>query len=147
MKLSEHFQIEEFTQSQTAERLGLDNDIPIHLWGNVNRLAQGMEKVRALLGKPISITSGYRSPEVNRAVGSKNTSQHTTGNAADFICPAYGDPAKIVAAIVSSDIEYDQVIQEYASKPGAGWVHISFSDRNRRQALVIDKQGTREWTA
>jgi hypothetical protein len=84
---------------------------------------------------------------VNKSVGSKNTSQHTTGNAADFICPAYGDPAKIVAAIVESNIGYDQVIQEFvkSNKPGSGWVHISFSDRNRRHALIIDSSGTRDY--
>jgi zinc D-Ala-D-Ala carboxypeptidase len=146
MKLSEHFDLAEFTQSQTADRLGIDNDLPLHLCANITRLAQGMEEVRALLGKPITITSGYRSPEVNKAVGSRPTSQHTTGNACDFICPVYGDPAKIVAAIVASNIAYDQVIQEFASK-GGGWTHISFSDRNRKQALIIDGLGTREWVA
>lgn len=145
MKLSDHFELSEFTQSQTADRLGLDNDIPAILYGNVHRLALGMEQVRALLGKPITITSGYRSPAVNKAVGSKHTSQHTQALAADFICPAYGDPAKIVAAIVASDIQYDQVIQEFANRPGAGWTHISFTDKPRRQAMVIDKTGTRSF--
>jgi zinc D-Ala-D-Ala carboxypeptidase len=145
MKLSEHFTLDEFTASQTASRLGIDNTPPSYILPNINRVAQGMEKVRALLGAPIAISSGYRCGELNKAVGSKTTSQHTTGSACDFICPQFGDPSAIVKKIVNSDIDYDQVIQEYSSKPGTGWVHISFSDRNRKQALIIDQTGTRNY--
>lgn len=146
MKLTQHFALEEFTHSQTADRLGIDNTPPADIFRNLNALANGMEEVRELLGgKPITISSGYRCLALNAAVGSKPTSQHALGQACDFICPAFGSPAHIVAAIVASDIGYDQVIQEFADKPGKGWVHISFSGRNRKQALIIDGQGTREW--
>jgi len=144
MQLSDHFTLEEMTHSQTADRLRLDNSAPLFVIPNLTILANGMEKVRALLGYPITISSGYRSPEVNKAVGSKPTSQHATGNACDFICPAFGAPPEIVKAIVESDIDYDQVIQEFAGN-GGGWVHISFSDRNRKQALIIDSTGTRAY--
>lgn len=142
MMLSPHFSLAEFTQSQTASRLELDNTPSADALVNLVALAAGLEQVREMLGKPITITSGYRSPLVNTAVGSKSTSQHTKGEAADFICPQYGTPAEIVRAIVNSRIEYDQVISEFAGR-GQGWVHISFSERKRRQALVIDGNGTR----
>lgn len=145
MKLSEHFDLAEFTASQTADRLNLRNEPSEPVIANLLVLAAGLEKVRTLLGnRPLTITSGYRSPPVNAAVGSKPTSQHCTGNAADFICPRYGSPADIMEAIVGSDIAYDQVIQEFATH-GGGWVHISFSDRNRKHALVIDQFGTRNY--
>lgn len=145
MKLSEHFDLAEFTASQTADRLNLDNTPPQLVIANLLVLAEGLEQVRSLLGnRPLTITSGYRSPSVNAAVGSKPSSQHLAGQAADFICPRYGSPADIMAAIVGSDIKYDQVISEFASN-GGGWVHISFSERNRKQALVIDSKGTRNY--
>jgi hypothetical protein len=100
-----------------------------------------MEMVRELLGsKPISISSGYRSPALNAAVRGQISSQHQLGEACDFTCPSFGTPADIVKAIVASDVPYDQVIQEFNS-----WVHVSFSTRNRQQALIIDKNGTREF--
>ena len=146
MKLSEHFDLAEFTASQTADRRGLDNTPPQHVIANLLVLAAGLEQVRSLLGNhPLTITSGYRSPAVNAAVGSKSSSQHLLGQAADFICPRYGSPADIMAAIVGSNIKYDQAISEFASN-GGGWVHISFSGRGRKQALVIDNKGTRAFT-
>lgn len=148
MQLTKHFTLDEFVHSQTADRLGIDNTPPSYILPKLNTLAEGMERVRDLLGgRPITVSSGYRCGALNTAVGSKPTSQHTTGNACDFICPSFGTPAEIVRAIVGSDIAYDQVIQEFYRPGGGGWVHISFSDRNRRQALVIDKTGTREWLA
>jgi len=96
------------------------------------RSAFGMEGVRTLLGAPIIISSGYRSPEVNKAVGGAKNSQHTKGEAVDFICPGYGSPLKICKAIAASGIKFDQLIQE------GTWVHISFSDANRREVLTAD---------
>lgn len=146
MMLSEHFSLDEFQVSTTAKRLGLDNTAPSFVLPNLFKTAYGMEEIRTLLlDKPIHITSGYRSPEVNRAVGSKPTSQHITGNACDFLCPMYGSPKSIVERIVSSEIGYDQLILE-KSTSGAQWVHVSFSDRNRKQALYIDGPVTREFT-
>lgn len=141
MTLTQHFTIEELTHSQTADRLGLDNSPTVEVLANLKTLAQLLEQVRTLLGKPLHISSGYRCLKVNAAIGSKPTSQHVLGKAADFTCPGYGKPKDIMAAIVASDIEYDQCILEFASN-GGGWVHISFSANPRKQALVIDANGT-----
>lgn len=138
MNLSPHFTLDEFCTSQTASRLGISNDPPLEVVANLKRTAQGLERVRAVLNNnAIHINSGYRSLKVNAAVGSKATSQHVTGEAADFICPTWGTPDKIMRAIVDSAIDYDQILLEFDA-----WVHISFSDKNRRQALVIDHSGT-----
>lgn len=139
MNLSEHFTLDEFCTSQTAARLGILNDPPLDVVAHLKKTAAGMEKVRSLLnGNPIHINSGYRSLKVNAAVGSKSTSQHVTGQACDFICPTWGAPEKIMQAIIDSPIEYDQCILEFGQ-----WVHISFSDNPRKQALIIDHSGTR----
>ncbi len=141
MQLSSHFSLDEFTHSQVALRTGYTNDPPIELLPTLKRTAQGLEAVRTLLGdKPIHISSGYRSPMVNNLVGSKPSSQHLAGKAVDFTCPAFGSPAAIVRRIVSSGIEYDQCILEFNA-----WVHISFSDKPRRQALIIDTNGARAY--
>mgnify|MGYP003339111303 FL=1 len=90
-------------------------------------------------------SSGYRSLMVNQLLGSKPTSQHTKGLAADFICPSFGTPKDIIKKIVSSDIKYDQVILEFDR-----WIHISFCEEGykpRKQALIIDSKGTRTYEA
>ena len=145
-QLSPHFTIEEFTQSQTAGRLGINNDLPIELYETAKRTAEGLEQVRSLLrSHPIHISSGYRCLALNAALGSKNTSQHVKAEAVDFTCPTFGSVDRIVRAIVGSTIKYDQVIREFCSKdnPNSGWVHISFSDKPKRQALIIDQDGVR----
>lgn len=146
MKLSPHFTIQEFTQSQTAGRLGINNDLPLELYEAAKRTAEGLEKVRLRLrSHPIHISSGYRCLALNAAVGSKNTSQHVKAEAVDFTCPTFGSVNQVIEAIIDSDIEYDQLISEYASN-GGGWIHISFNDSNRKQALIIDSKGTRAYT-
>lgn len=102
---------------------------------NLQKLIAGLELVRTLLGdNPIRISSGFRSPAVNSAVGGSKTSAHVLGFAADFTCPAFGDPRDIVAAIAKSGIVFDQVIWEHP--PGRNpWVHISFDPKARRQVL------------
>lgn len=141
MQLSPHFTLSEFCTSQTAARLGISNDPPLEVVAHLKRTAQGMERVRNVLNNnAIHINSGYRSLKVNAAVGSKPTSQHVTGEACDFICPTWGTPDKIMRAIVDSAIDYDQIINEFGA-----WIHISFSDKSRRQALVIDHSGTRAY--
>lgn len=142
MHLSKHFTLDEFTNSQTAARLGIDNKAPAYVLPALHRTAEGLERVRDLLGgKPIIVSSGYRSPALNRAIGSKATSQHTTGQAVDFTCPAYGTPREIVAALVGSGIQYDQCLLEFLA-----WVHLSFADKPRGQTLIIDKTGTKPWS-
>jgi zinc D-Ala-D-Ala carboxypeptidase len=141
MQLSPNFTLAEFTLSQTASRLNIENTPSTDVVKNLILTANGMEEVRKLLNsKPILISSGYRGVALNTAVKGSKSSQHTTGEACDFTCPSFGTPADIVKAIVNSDIKYDQIILEFGS-----WVHISFSPKNRKQALIIDSNGTREY--
>lgn len=139
MMLSPNFALSEFTESQTAARLGLDNDPPAEMYDTLKATARCMEDVRDLLGgKPVLISSGYRSPEVNKAIGGSANSQHMRGEAVDFTCPKFGTPEQIVQKIKDSPLLFDQCILEFYR-----WVHISFSSRNRRQTLIIDRNGAR----
>ena len=144
MKLTEHFSFKELTDSEIADRHGIDN-IPTSplVLTNLKTLAEGLERVRSLLGQPITILSGYRSLMVNTLLGSKSTSQHIKGLAADIISPSFGTPKEIVDKIIASDIQYDQLIWEFEN-----WVHISFCEEGykpRKQVLTIDKKGTRTY--
>jgi zinc D-Ala-D-Ala carboxypeptidase len=105
---------------------------------NLQRLAEFLEEVKSLLdGKPIMVNSAFRSKQVNDSVGSKDTSQHRTGSAADIRVPGMS-PDAVVRALVASDLPFDQVIREFDA-----WTHISISPTPRRQALIIDRAGTR----
>jgi zinc D-Ala-D-Ala carboxypeptidase len=143
VKLSPNFTLAELTQSETAERLGLDNTPDEAVKANLVRLARMLEEVRRVLGRPIMVNSAYRSPAVNKAIGSKSTSQHCVGCAADIRVPGL-TPNDIVKEIIKTNIEYDQLIREFDS-----WVHISIpnkiADKPRRQVLIIDKSGTRPY--
>jgi zinc D-Ala-D-Ala carboxypeptidase len=134
MKISEHFTLEELTFSEVAARLGLDNTPSPIVITNLGLVAAVMERIRTLLGdKPIVVHSGYRSPQVNRAVGGVVTSAHCHGLACDMSCPAFGTPIEVSLAILTSDIEYDQLILEY------GWVHVGLRQEGlsfRREALT-----------
>ena len=146
MMASPHFSVSEFTFSETASRHGIDNSCPDdNILDNILITANYMESVRELLNhKPIFINSGYRNLELNELLGSKATSSHVKGLAADFTCRQFGTPNEIVFAIINSDIDYDQLILEYDQ-----WVHISFCEDEkipRRQALVINKDGTMIYT-
>src|SRR5438128_1513121 len=118
--LTAHFTLEELCFSSTAVRLGIDNSPSDEIVAHLRVLARGLERVRALLGHPMHIDSGYRCEALNTAVKGSKTSAHTRGYAADFVCPAYGDPLHIVQAVTRSDIAFDQCIQE------GTWVHVSF---------------------
>ena len=138
MKLSEHFSLEELTRT---DHRTLDNTPDPIALANLQRLAEFLERVREVLGgKPVMVNSAYRSKAVNDAVGSKDTSQHRLGLAADFRVPGM-TPQEVVGAIVDSGIPYDQVIKEYDS-----WTHISIPNlpaEFSKMALIIDKAGTR----
>jgi zinc D-Ala-D-Ala carboxypeptidase len=145
MNLSPHFTLAEFCASQKAARHGIDNSLPIELYETAKRTCAGLEEVRNLLrSNPISISSGYRCSALNSLLGSRSTSQHLKAEAADFICPTFGNVDRIVRAIVNSSVQYDQLIREF-DKYGGGWVHISFSDKPKRQALIIDQDGVRAY--
>jgi zinc D-Ala-D-Ala carboxypeptidase len=117
-----HFSLAEMTVSEVAARLGLDNTPDASAMANLQFVSECMERIRALLGNhPIVVHSGYRSPEVNRAVGGVSTSAHCQGLACDFVCPAFGTQVEVSLAIMKSDIEYDQLILEY------GWVHVGLA--------------------
>ena len=143
MKLTPNFTLEELTHSETAERLGLNNTPSEDVKANLTRLARLLEDIRRVLGRPIMVNSAYRSQEVNKAIGSKPTSQHCIGCAADIRVPGL-TPDNIVKEILKTNLEYDQLIREFDS-----WVHISipnkFADKPRKQVLIIDKAGTRPY--
>lgn len=139
MNLSEHFTLEELTHTDHRELENTPNETEL---ANLKRLAEFLETVKSVLGgKPIMVNSAFRSKMVNDAVGSKDTSQHRVGCAADIRVPSM-TPDEVVKAIIASGIGYDQIIREFDR-----WTHISVpNDPNgtpRKQALIIDKQGTR----
>lgn len=135
MNLTQHFTLEELTHSEMAIRRGIANVPPSDVLPRLVNLAQHLELIRALLGSPLIVTSGYRSPEVNRAVGGSSVSAHCKGDAADFICPGFGPAMEVAKRIVLSPIVFDQVIYE------GTWVHISFDRRMRRNALTAHFSG------
>lgn len=129
MKLSAHFSLEEFTISSKALSMGVKNTpTPPHL-DNLKRLAERMEAVRALFNRPIEITSAYRNPQVNAAVGGVPTSAHALGHAADFHVDGVTD-LEASKRIRDSGLKFDQLIYEKSR-----CVHISFDPRLRGQVL------------
>lgn len=131
--MTPHFTLAELTHT---DHRSLDNTPNAAELANLKRLAEFLETVKTTLGgKPIMINSAFRSKAVNDAVGSKDTSQHRQGLAADFRVPGMA-PDAVVRALLK--LPYDQIIREYDA-----WTHISISDKPRRQALIIDKLGTR----
>lgn len=138
--LSPHFSLDEMVFSQTAVRNGIDNTPPPEIVERLRHTASQLEVVRGLLGQPLIVTSGYRSPLLNRTIGGAPNSAHTKGYAVDFICPAYGTPLKICKAIDAAKIPHDQLITE--GGPPHGWVHISFSIPMRQELLTAHFTGT-----
>ena len=139
MNLTEHFSLEELTHTDHRELDNTPNDAEK---ANLGRLAAFLEKVKGLLGnKPIMVNSAFRSKAVNDSVGSKDSSQHRVGCAADIRVPGM-TPDEVVRAVIASDLQFDQVIREFDR-----WTHISVTNdpngKPRRQALIIDKSGTR----
>ena len=142
MKLTENFSLSELTKSQTAERKGIDNTPSPEHQENLKLLCESvLQPIRDHFGKVVTISSGYRSPELCTAIGSKITSQHAKGQAADF--EIFGLSNKFLADYINSELYYDQLILEYwnESDPNSGWVHCSFSEgQNRKQYLRAYKE-------
>ena len=142
MQLSEHFSFEELTHTDHREFDNTPNDVEL---SNLTRLAEFLEQVRTLLGKPIFINSAFRSKLVNDAVGSKDSSQHRVGCAADLRVVGM-TPNEVVKAIIASDLNFDQIIREFDR-----WTHISIPNSihnlPRKQALIIDKTGVRLYSS
>ena len=139
MQLSDHFTLEELTHTDHRQFENTPNASEL---ANLVRLAGFLEKLKALLGnKPVMINSAFRSKQVNDAVGSKDSSQHRVGCAADLRIPNM-TPDEVVRAVIASDLPFDQVIREFDR-----WTHISIPNttdaKPRRQALIIDRNGTR----
>ena len=133
--MTPHFTLAELTHTDHRQ---FDNTPNAAELANLKRLALFLETVKTTLGgKPVMINSAYRSKAVNDAVGSRDTSQHRLGLAADFRVPGM-TPDAVVRAIIAAKLPYDQLIREFDA-----WTHISIADKPRRQALIIDRQGTR----
>ena len=130
MQLTEHFTLEELTFSQTATRKGINNEPSETVKANLETLAKGLERVRAILLSPLHISSGYRSPDLNKLIGGSAKSAHMDGYAADFTAPAFGNPEAIVRTLKRSMLPVDQVVME------GTWVHISFAPAMRNQFLT-----------
>jgi len=138
-QLSEHFSLEELTHTDHREYDNTPNDAELE---NLKRLAEFLEEVKQTLGgRPIMVNSAFRSKQVNDAVGSKDSSQHRIGCAVDIRVPEL-TPDQVMRAVIASSLAYDQVIREFDR-----WTHISIPNtpdaKPRKQALIIDKQGTR----
>lgn len=137
--MTPHFTLEELTHTDHRELDNTPNESEI---ANIQRLAEFLEQVKEVLGgKPIMVNSAFRSKAVNDAVGSKDTSQHRIGCAADIRVPSM-TPDEVVRAVIASGLPYDQIIREFDR-----WTHVSIPNtpeaKPRKQALIIDRAGTR----
>jgi zinc D-Ala-D-Ala carboxypeptidase len=142
MNLTENFTLEELTHTSHRQFDNTPNDAEL---ANLRRLAEFLEQVKEVLGgKPIMVNSAFRSKEVNDSVGSKDTSQHRNGCAADIRVPGM-TPDQVVRAVIASDLPYQQVIREFDA-----WTHVSITtnegDVPKMSKLIIDKAGTRIFT-
>ena len=151
-QLTPHFTLEELTHTDhrtldntptTQERCIIDGkEVMVNAYENMPRLANFLEQLKVILGgKPIIVNSAFRSEAVNTAVGSKNTSDHRRGCAADIRVPSM-TPDEVTRAIIASDLPYQQVIREFDR-----WTHVAITtnegDAPKKSKLIIDKQGTR----
>ena len=140
--MTPHFSLEEFTASDTAARLGIDNRLPDELRENALKTLQMMERIRFHIDAPITITSGYRCEALNRAVRSKSGSDHTLAFAVDFKAPKAGTPfeiAKDLASVIDV-LGIGQLIFEFGT-----WVHVSLArpEKTINRIITIDKTGVR----
>jgi len=139
MQLSKHFTLEEFEKSQTATRKGIKNKAGSGEIKNLGDLCyEVLEPVRAKFDRPVTITSGYRSPELSEAIGSKATSQHCLGEAVDFEIAGVSNLQ--VALWLTNNVNFDQCILEFwTGEASSGWIHVSYKDgSNRKQVLTYD---------
>lgn len=147
MKLTPHFTLDEMVKSQTALRLGLDNTPDTDEMESLLALCENvLEPVRIHWAKPVVINSGFRALPVNRAIGSRDSSQHAKGEAADIEIP--GIDNLVLYYWIAEELDFDQLILEfYNGEPSSGWVHVSYVGlENRNQTLRIDKGGVKRET-
>jgi zinc D-Ala-D-Ala carboxypeptidase len=137
-----HFTLAEFLHSDTALAQGIDNTPTWEVVENLKLLGGVMERIRAAACEPVSITSGYRGPELNRAIGGAEDSAHLYGLACDFVIPGYGSPLEICRKLEPHVVMLgiDQLIWEYGD-----WIHLGLSSSTPRyQCLTINNSGTSE---
>ena len=138
MKLSNNFSLSELTKSQTAERKGIDNTPSAEHQENLKRLCESiLQRIRDHFGQVVSVSSGYRSPELCVAIGSSTQSQHAKGQASDF--EIFGVSNKELADYIDQNLDYDQLILEYwkgEDEPNSGWVHCSYTNGNNRKQYL-----------
>lgn len=146
MKLSQNFSLQELLKSQTAERKGISNkpDNPLYITNLQTLCEKVLQPVRDHYGSPVVINSGFRCNKLNKAIGSSSKSQHTRGEAADIEVPGVSN--KQLAEYIKDNLPFDQLILEFYNgvDPRSGWVHVSYvdDDKNRKQSLTINKNGT-----
>ena len=138
MKLTENFSLNELTKSQTAERKGIDNTPSAEHQDNLKSLCEMiLQPIRDHFGQVVSVSSGYRSPELCVAIGSSTQSQHAKGQASDF--EIFGVSNKELADYIDQNLDYDQLILEYwkgEDEPNSGWVHCSYTNGNNRKQYL-----------
>ena len=138
MKLTENFSLNELTKSQTAERKGIDNTPSAEHQDNLKSLCEMiLQPIRDHFGQVVSVSSGYRSPELCVAIGSSTKSQHASGCASDF--EIFGISNKELADYIDQNLDYDQLILEYwkgEDEPNSGWVHCSYTNGNNRKQYL-----------
>jgi len=142
MNLSPHFTLEELTASSKAKALKIDNTPPTCIIENLKALALALELARSVIGKPLKISSGYRCPALNKAVGGSSTSAHTLGYAADFTVDGI-TPRQICEKIIAAGLHFDQIIMENISSdnPDGVWVHYGISKGTMRNQVLTMKAG------
>ena len=142
MKLSNNFSLKEMTNSQTALRRGIDNEPGDEEEANLQQLCeQVLQKVRDHFGKPVTVNSGYRSPELNKAIGGSTTSDHCKGMAADIEIPGVSNYE--LADWIKENCEFRQLILEFYTPgvPDSGWVHVSYNyEENEKKVMTALKE-------
>lgn len=140
MKLSEHLDLSEVTRSDSAKRKGISNEPTAEHLANFKKLAENVfEPIRKHFGKPIHISSGYRSAALNKAIGGSSSSQHCTGEAIDIDMDgsANGITNRMVFDYIKANLNFDQLIWEFGTKDNPDWVHVSFKANGTQRKQVL----------
>jgi zinc D-Ala-D-Ala carboxypeptidase len=138
MQLSKHFELAEFTRSSTAKRAGISNmPTDAHL-ENIKLLCEKiLEPIRVHFARPIILSSGYRSPALNRAVGGSSSSQHCSGEAADIDMDGTNVTNAQIFNYIKNNLEFDQLIWEFGTDSNPDWVHVSYESNGRQRKQIL----------